>query len=227
MMWTLAISEKEGAQVGQTSDPSRTDQRIPVAGITSGRVLIRLGRGRVELGRSSGSAAAESVRVRTTATGTGGIASHSLRMRRGELRIKAPHGRLQIDLPAGPAGELVVVVKVRRGEITSWGAGGDLELRSRKGRVTCRELVARRVRVRASWVSLHFSQEPQHVEIDAGRVTVSVPAGDYAVTAPPAAEVTVIRQPAAERQIIVRGAAVRILAGQSPLSLTDEGGCGG
>jgi hypothetical protein len=166
------------------------------------------------------------VRVRTTGTGTGGIAGRSLRLRRGELRIKAPHGRLQIDLPAGPAGELVVVVKVRHGEITSWGAGGGLELRAKKGRVTCRDLVARSVRVWASRVSLHFAEPPQRVEVTAQSVTVAVPAGEYAVTAPSGAEVTVTQQPAADREIIVRAAEVRVLASESPLSLTDQTGSG-
>jgi hypothetical protein len=176
----------------------------------------------VELGRAPG----DSVRVRTTATGTGGVTGRSLRIRRGELRISARHGRLQVDLPEGLEGELVVDVKVRRGDITSWGAGGELELRCRSGRVTCRELVASRVEVKAERVSLHFEQAPQHVRVDADRVTLSVPAGEYAVTAPPHAEVTVTRQPAAGREIVVKAADVRILAGESPLRLTDEGGCG-
>jgi hypothetical protein len=206
----------------RTGDPSRTDQRIPLAGLTAGRVLIRLGQGRVELGRSPG----DSVRLRTTATGTRGVSAHSVRLRRGELRIKAPHGRLQVDLPAGPAGELVVVVKVRRGEITSWGAGGDLDLRSKTGRVTCRELEVVRVRVRGSRVSLHFSLAPQLVEVVAEEATVSVPAGEYAVTAPSGADVTVIERPDADRRIIVRGAKVRVLAAQSPLRLTDETAAG-
>jgi hypothetical protein len=205
-----------------TSDPSRTDQRIPLADITAGRVRIRLGQGRVELGRSPG----DSVRLRTTATGTRGISAHSVRLRRGELRIAAPHGRLQVDLPDGLAGELVVVVNVKRGEITSWGAGGELELRCRGGRVTCRELVAARVQVRASRASLHFAQPPKRVRVDADSATVSVPAGAYAVTAPTGAEITVTQQPEADREIIVRAADVRVLAAQAPLSLTDEAGCG-
>jgi hypothetical protein len=221
-MWTLAMSEEEGDSVGRTGDPSQTDQRIALADISANRVVIRLGQGRVELGRAPG----ESVRVRTSATGTSGIAAHSLRVRRGELRIAARHGRILVDLPNGSAGELVVVVKVRRGEITSWGAGGSLELRSRSGSVTCRELVADTVKVKAERVSLHFAEPPQRLEVDADKATVLVPAGDYAVTAPAAAEVTVTRLPAATRAIIVRAGDARILAAQSPLSLTDEAGCG-
>jgi hypothetical protein len=133
---------------------------------------------------------------------------------------------LQVDLPNGLAGEFVVVVKVKRGEITSWGAGGDLELRCRRGRITCRELIAGQVEVRASHVSLHFAQPPKRVWVDADTVTVSVPAGAYAVTAPTGTEITVTQQPDAEREIIVRAAAVRVLAAQTPLSLTDEAGCG-
>jgi hypothetical protein len=221
-MWTVVTSATKGNQMQPTSDPSRTDQRIPLVDIAAGRVRIRLGQGRVELGRSRG----DSVRLRTTATGTRGISAHSVRLRRGELRIAAPHGRLQVDLPDGLAGELVVLVKVKRGEITSWGAGGELELGCRRGRVTCRELVAGRVRARASRVSLHFAEPPKRVRIDAGSATVSVPAGAYAVTAPRGAEITVTQQPDSDRRILVRAAEVRILAAQTPLSLTDEAGRG-
>lgn len=129
---------------------------------------------------------------------------------------------MQVELPL----TLAVLVTMHRGEITSWGAGGELELISPGGRVTCRELLASQVKVQASRASLHFAQSPERVEVDAERVTLALPAGEYAVSAPAEAEITVDSVPAASRQIIVRAAVARILASQRPLSLTDEGGCG-
>jgi hypothetical protein len=196
------------------------DQRIPMAEIAGGRIEIRWGRGRVELGRARGA----QVRVRISGAET------RRPFRRGPevatsasgLDISARQGRLQVDLPDG----LTVHVELERGEITSWGAGGVLSMVSAAGSVTCRELTASQVQARASRVSLHFAQAPQRVEVDAERATVSVPAGEYAVFAPPGAEITVSPTPDAPSEITVRAADVRILASQAPLQLTEEGAGG-
>jgi hypothetical protein len=198
----------------------QVDQRIPVTEIAGGRVEIRWGRGRVELGRARGS----QLRVRISGAETRRPFRRGPEVTRSAsgLEISARQGRLQVDLPDG----LTVQVTLDRGEITSWGAGGVLSLVSAAGSVTCRELTAPEVRASASRVSLHFAQPPKGVEVDAEQATVSVPGGEYAVTAPPGAEVTLSPSPDAPAKITVRAADARILASQAPLKLTDEAASG-
>jgi hypothetical protein len=220
MMLKVAIAARQGESVGQPDDPHAVDLRIPLAELTSRQVRIRLGRGRVELGQARGSA----VRVRITGPRGGRFRRPpKLQVVAGELVISARQARVQVDIPE--ASQLRTLVEVSRGEVTSWGAGGQLELLCDGGTVTCRELVADRVLVRAARISLHFAAAPRRVDARGEQITVTAPAGEYAVDAPPDAQVSVDRQPESDREIVVRGTDVRVLASQSPLRLTDEPGC--
>ena len=207
------------------TDPPR---RFAVAEIPGGRLRVAVGAGRVELGSTTGTA----VRVRATrprwvsdrlaALVPAILRSPRYRLRGDGLHIRARRARLQIDLPPG----LTTLVQLRRGEITSWGAAGELSLFVADGVVTCRELQATAAHVRAPRASLHFASSPERVEVFADRAVVAVPAGAYAVSAPDTAEVTVPLDPASARVIVVRAAAARVLAAADPLRLTDEQGVG-
>ncbi len=111
------------------------------------------------------------------------------------------------------------------GQITSWGADGDLELAVRSGDVACRELRGQVVTVRAPSVNVHFAAAPRLVDVDCEQAIVVLPGGPYALSVPAAAQVTVPRAPytsADAPRVRVRGAEVRILASSAPLRLTGE-----
>jgi hypothetical protein len=186
----------------------------------SGRQLeIKLRAGRVELGHSSG----DQLRVRWTVPKARAFRPSEPRWRFGPdgLRIRCRRARLRIDLPAG----MTVRVRLARGQITSWGADGDLDLTTRRGSVACRELRSRVAVVRAAGVNLHFSEVPKLVDVVCEQAIIALPGGPYALAVPPDAEVTVTAAasdaPDAPR-IRVQGEDVRVLASSSPLRLTGE-----
>lgn len=196
-------------------------RRVAASEIGRGCIDIRVGRGSVELGHT----ARDEVRVRSTVPTLGRLrifGGPGYRLSSYGLRIHARRARLQVDLPA----DLIVRVRVRRGQITSWGAGGDLTLVS-GDRVACRELRATIATARGREVSLHFAAAPQRVAVEAGRAVIALPGGPYAVTAPAGAEVTVPREAGALREIIVRALDARVLAAARPLDLTGEQAAGG
>lgn len=216
------------AVVGPADARTDAPRRFAATDIPGGRLSIRLTSGRVELGSTSGA----SVRVRATlpralpdrlrALVPAALRFPRYRWGKDSLLIRARRARLQIDLPPG----IGATVKLDRGEITSWGAGGELDLVVRAGGVTCRELRASVVNVRAPNVSLHFAAAPVRVEVDADRVVVALPASAYAVSAPDASEITVSQDEAAACVVIVRAAQARVLAAADPLRLTGEDGAG-
>jgi hypothetical protein len=194
-------------------------ERIDSASISAGRIAVAVGSGRVELGHQAG----QQVRVRWTVPArlpagwpawlrSPGIRGPRVWSNAAGLHIRARRARLRIDLPDG----LDVRVELRRGEITSWGAGGELELTSRAGRVSCRELICRTLAVRAEHANLHFAAPP---------CVLALPGGPYSVAAPPGAQIEVAQAPATGREITVSGASggkIRILAATAPLSLRGD-----
>ena len=199
--------------------------RIPAGDVPGGRLVLELVRGRVELGQARGAdirvraALAPGHRARFWSRGAGGLRQRS---EPDALTITARRGRIRLDLPADPAVQLAVEVRVGRGEITSWGAGGELALTCPDGSVTCRELTARVLRVRSERVNVHFAAEPELVEIDADEVTVALPGGPYEVAAPDGAEVTVVQLQGSARRVNVRALRARVLSAQTPLRLTSD-----
>jgi hypothetical protein len=194
--------------------PSQELRRRRLTGdeIASGRIEVRVTRGRVELGASPDGAA----RMRWMML----RGAPRLRARRGRLRIAARRARLILELPP----ELRVEVRLRHGEITSWGARGELDLVAKPGRVICRELACPAARVRGQRVSLHFAAPPQQVDVVAQQATVTLPSGPYTITAPASAEVTIPRAAspdAAVGTVVVRAADARLLAAQAPIPLAE------
>ena len=192
-------------------------RRFPADEVPNGTLLVTLGSGRVELGRAAG----QDVRVRWTMPsarwGRGGAAPVIAATDSGR-RIQARRARLRIDVP-----DVVnVTVRLRRGEITSWGAGAGLELDCRRGRVVCRELTSRTLRARGRYVNLHFAAAPEQLEVRARESVLALPGGPYAVSAPDGAEIDVANVPTATHRIAVSGGAARIVASQAPLSLRDD-----
>ena len=208
-----------------TARSSDGQRRFALAEIAGGRLEIRVGSGRVELGHSRG----DQIRLRWTVPTT--------RLRRagagprctpgaGGLRIRSKRARLRVDLPTG----MTVQVRVGRGQITSWGADAVLDLAIKEGNVACRELLSPTATVSAPDVNLHFAGSPELVRVTGERVVVALPGGPYLVTAPDGAEVTV---PLARRippgsthdesiagTIAVTGTDVRVLAAGTPIELT-------
>lgn len=186
---------------------------------------VAVGSGRVELGRSAG----QHIRVRWTMPAVlpagwpgwsrlRGGAGPSVRSDADGMHIRTRRARLRIDLPEG----LNVRVDIGRGEITSWGAGGDLTLCSRAGRVSCRELTCRTLVVQAQQANLHFAAAPEHVDVVAPACVLALPGGPYSVTAPPGAQIEVTQAPEAVHRITVSAGEARILAQAAPLSLRSE-----
>lgn len=174
------------------------------------RVVVRLDSGRVEIGSRKG----RSVRMRTTAAVDGWRARFARRrdpeapgavLADGVLELR-PRGqvRAQVDVPPG----VRVEAEVGRGDLTLWGAGGDLQLTVGQGILVARDLVASAVRASnaAGEVNLHFAAVPELVEATSGTgpVLLVLPAGSYAVDADDSAEVTVAVDPAAARRIRTR-----------------------
>jgi hypothetical protein len=198
--------------------------RFAVTEIPQGTLLVNLGSGRVELGRAAG----QQVRVRWTFPAALMPAVPDWLRRRepgprvsagGDgLRISARRARLRIDVPD----VLNVTVRLRRGQITSWGAGGRLALDCSRGRVVCRELVCPSLRAAGRYVNLHFAAPPEQAEVESRECVLALPPGPYAVTVPPGSEVEVAQTPDASHRITVTGGPARLLASQAPLSLRDE-----
>lgn len=200
-------------------------ERIDSTSIVAGRIAVAVGSGRVELGRKAG----QQVRVRWTVPARlpagwpawlrpPGFRGPRVWSDAAGLHIRARRARLRIDLPD----DLDVRVELRRGEITSWGAGGELALTNRAGRVSCRELIARTLAVRAEHANLHFATPPERVDVVAPTCVLALPGGPYSVTAPPGAQIEVAQAPATGREIRVCGVSggkVRVLAATAPLSL--------
>lgn len=197
-------------------------ERIALASVPSGRIRVVVGSGRVELGYKSG----QQVRVRWTvparlpARWPKRLRPQGLRCRAepGGLVLRARRARLRIDLPDG----VDVTVELRRGEITSWGAGGELDLASRAGRVSCRELRCRTLTVRAARANLHFASPPERVEVTAPSCVLALPGGPYRVTAPAGALIEVEQAAETGGRVRVCGTDVRILAATAPLSLRGD-----
>ena len=199
--------------------------RLDRASVAQGQVQVAVGSGRVELGRAAG----RHIRVRWTVPALlpagwparirlRGAAGPSVRSDADGVHIRTRRARLRIDLPEG----LKVRVDIGRGEITSWGAGGELALTSRAGRVSCRELTCRTLVVQAQHANVHFAAAPERVDVVASGCVLALPGGPYSVTAPPDAEIEVAQAPEAVRRITVSGGVARILAQAAPLSLRSE-----
>jgi hypothetical protein len=206
------IGERPADDAPQPHPPSLSRRRLTADEIASGRVEVRVARGRVELGTSPDGAARMRWSMRR--------GTPRVRARKGRLTIRARRVRLILDLPP----QLRVQVRLRFGEITSWGAGGELDLVAEPGRVTCRELRSPVAHVRGERVNLHFAAPPQQVEVAAERATVTLPPGPYTITAPPSAEVSAGRAatPDVSRgTVTVHADDVRILAAAAPLLLID------
>lgn len=210
-----------GTAVTKSTDPATTEgsRRIDAAVIPGRRLEITVRAGRVELGHST----ADQLRVRWTVPDRPllGPSVPSFHFGPGGLAIRCPRARLRIDLPAG----MSVQVRQRRGQITSWGAEGDLDLAVRRGSVACRELRSQVARIRAPGVNLHFAAIPQLVEVSCEQAVVALPGGPYSVSAPAGAEVTVPRTQGFAQQpprIQISGHDVRVLAAATPLRLTGE-----
>ena len=200
-------------------------RRLAPAEIASGRLEIQVGAGRVELGYAKG----DHVRVRwTVPTTRWGRAGAAPRFTAGAdgLRIRSRRARLRVDLPTG----LRVRVRVRRGQITSWGADAELDLAVKQGNIAGRELLSRLAWAQAPDVNLHFTAEPELVRVTGEQIVVALPGGPYVVTAPEGAEITVpLATPGPPRsehdewiagQVVVIGSDVRVLAAGSPIELT-------
>jgi hypothetical protein len=197
---------------------------VPAREIPGGQLEIKVRAGRVELGHSAG----DQLRVRWTVPKTRGFRRGEPRWRFGRdgLRIRCRRARLRIDLPTG----MTVRVRLARGQITSWGADGDLDLAVSRGSVACRELRSQVAIVRAPEVNLHFAAVPRLVDVDCEHAILALPGGPYALAVPPGAEVTVTPSsgdPAGVPRIRVQGKRVqgkdvRVLASSEPLRLTGE-----
>jgi hypothetical protein len=190
------------------------------------RVIVRLDAGRIELGARKG----RSVRVRTTAAVDGWRARLARRrdpdapgatLVDGVLELR-PRGqvRAQIDVPAG----LVVEAEITRGDLTLWGAAGDLDLTVGKGILMGRDLAGPTVRARNGdgEVNLHFAEVPTLVDArsETGPVLLVLPPAPYAVDADAAAEVTVAVDAAASARIRTRSGgrtAVLSAGGSEPI----------
>jgi hypothetical protein len=214
-----------GKLVGLTGGHRDGVERIDRACIPAGRMVVTVGSGRVELGHKAG----QQVRVRWTVPTRlpagwppwlrpRGSRGPRVRSEATGLQVRARRARLRIDLPDG----LDVTVELRRGEISSWGAGGELALTSRAGRVSCRELVCRTLIVRAQQANLHFAASPERVDVVAPDCVLALPGGPYSVTAPPGAQIEVAQEPATGREITVAGERASIFAATAPLSLRGD-----
>ena len=199
-------------------------ERIDSAAVPARRIVVAVGSGRVELGHKPG----QQVRVRWTvpthlpARWPGWLRPRGFRGPRvwsdvAGLHIRARRARLRIDLPDG----VDVTVELRRGEITSWGAAGELALTSTAGRVSCRELSCRTLVVRAEYANLHFAAPPERVDVLAPHCVLALPGGPYSVTAP-GAQIEVAQASGTGREITVAGGRARILAATAPLRLGSD-----
>jgi hypothetical protein len=195
---------------GAGSDVQR--RRLRPEEIASGRLIVRVVKGRVEIGASPDGVARVRWQIRR--------GEPRIRAGRSALRISGRRIRLMLDLPP----ELAVTVRLRQGDVTSWGAGNDLDVRARPGRFICRELLASSVRGRAEAISLHFAAAPTSVDAAGDSVVVTVPPGPYAIDAPAGAEVTAdataVAVPAG--RLVARGRDVRLLTAVDPLPLAER-----
>jgi hypothetical protein len=204
---------------GPAAATTEGQRRIAAVEISGGQLEISTHTGRVELAPSAG----DQLRVRWTVPKgrVRRVREPQFRFGGDGLRIRCRRARLRVDIPAG----LAVRVRVASGQITSWGADGDLQLTVRDGSVACRELRGQVVSVRAPKVNLHFASSPRMVDVECGQAIVVLPGGPYALSVPALAEVTVPRSTDAAGgapRIRVHGAEVKVLASSAPLRLTEE-----
>jgi hypothetical protein len=142
----------------------------------------------------------------------------------GRLQIDGRHlaARVQLDVPLG----VPVQARVKRGDVTMWGAAGDLELSVSRGIVAGRELTAATVRVQCprGEVNLHFAEPPLEVDAESrsAPVRIVLPSGEYVVDAasPQAAEVTVATGESGHRiRAASRTSSVSVLAAEAPKTI--------
>lgn len=180
-----------------------------------GAVEVRLAAGRVEIGEDERTDARVDLTVRRRV----GRALPRLAVADGTLRLdgETSEARLRLRLPPATP----VRVELRAGEISMWGAAGDLVLVTETATIAARELSGQRVTARTATgdVSLHFTGAPARLAVTGGpgAITVVLPDGQYAVeveSADPAspARVDLDTDPAAPNRILVRshGGPVRV-----------------
>jgi hypothetical protein len=212
----VALSRKGAPSAGSgRGEPELVRRRLQPEEIASGRLRVRIRKGRVEIGTSPDGVARLRWQIRRGAP--------RIKARADALHISARRVRLILDLPA----EVAVDVRLKTGDITSWGAGNPLTLQAAPGRVIGRELSAARVQARADHVSLHFAAPPESVVLRGDSVVLTVPPGPYAIDAPDGAEVTAERAAAdaggsAVGRLVVAGADVQVLAAEPPLPLAER-----
>ncbi|HMA47237.1 MAG TPA: hypothetical protein VKP11_08570 [Frankiaceae bacterium] len=187
-------------------------------------VEVRLGAGRVEvLGQRRGD-----VRVETAARCGPRAARPVVAVAGGVLRVDARRAaaRCQLRVPE----RTPVRAEVRDGEITLWGAAGDLVLLTEAGTIAGHDLGGERVTARSGTgaVSLGFGRPPRRVTARSGtgQVRVVLPGGPYAVevdAGAPDVRVDLPVDPAAGRTVVAssRAGPVRVLAAspQGPVRL--------
>jgi hypothetical protein len=199
-----SIGDLESIQRRHGALPLVSDRARWVSPVSSARfrdvvaVEAVVEQGRIEIGSRS----ASDVRVRTTVSLSGWRARLAHRrpaplpeptVDDGVLRIRAERGlvRVQIDVPDGCRVQAVV----NAGDLTMWGAAGDLDLRVGKGILAGRDLTASSVRAvnGVGEVNLHFAAVPTTVDAAtaSGAVLLVLPEAAYRVDTMPGAQVTV------------------------------------
>ncbi|WP_018634986.1 DUF4097 family beta strand repeat-containing protein [Parafrankia elaeagni] len=175
-------------------------------------VEVRLAAGRVEIGEYD----RRDARIELTAKRRPGRARPTL-TRSGEvLRLdgKASDAVAKLKLPRGTK----VRAEVRTGEITLWGAAGDLLLVTESGGITGRELTGSRISARSQSgdVNLHFDGPPDNLSAvsDDGMVTLVLPEADYGIEVetgnPQLAGVELPSVPGSGRRVLARSLAGRV-----------------
>jgi hypothetical protein len=184
--------------------------RHTLDGIDAVEILIAAGR--VEIAeRTRGD-----VRVELTVRRRPGRALPALTTHGSLVRIDGRASEVRARLTVPPRTR--VRAEVRSGEITLWGAGGELSLVTRGGTIAGRELGGGPVtaRSRQGDVNLHFSEPPADVRAtsETGMVTIVLPDTAYAVeveTADPgAATVEVPASRDAARHVLARSVSGRV-----------------
>lgn|GEM_PF-3099419 len=179
-------------------------------------VEVQLAAGRVEIGEDDRADARVDLTVRRRV----GRTLPRLTVADGTLRLEgeASEARLRLRLPpATPAR-----VELRSGEISLWGAAGDLVLVTETATIAARELSGAEVTARSAGgdISLHFTDQPRRLAVTGGRgaITVVLPDGRYAVeieAADPASptRVDVDTDPAAPSAILIRSHSGQVRVG--------------
>jgi len=205
-------ARSEAARGAGATPGALARRRLKPEELESGRIRIRIRKGRVEIGASPDGVARLRWQIRR--------GQPRIQARADALHITARRVRLILDLPA----ELAVDARVRQGDITSWGSANPLTLHAAPGRVIGHELGAPTVQARADSVSLHFAAAPESVELQGESVVLTVPPGPYAIDAPAGADVTADTADSATAvgRLTVRGSDVHVLAAQPPLPLAER-----